>query len=214
MTSPAPNKLTIAAVLLAGGESSRMGEAKALLSWVNGEPIVAYQVHSLHAAGYAPIVVVLGHEPEAIATAIPSDIGAILVINPRYQLGRSSSIVAGVQAIAAPPPDAVLIISVDQPRSTDMLRALRDGWAREKPAIAVPSLDHRVGHPPLFDGALVPELLHVTEEQQGLRQIMQAHADDRIFVNVVDPLTLTNLNTREDYEAALKLARPADTEQS
>jgi CTP:molybdopterin cytidylyltransferase MocA len=161
----------------------------------------------LDEAGYAPIVVVLGHAPDAIRDAIPSDVDVSVVVNERYQDGRSSSIVAGVGAVAAARADAVLIGSVDQPRSVGMLRTLREGWERERPLIAVPSLDHRVGHPPVFGAGVIDELLAVTEEREGLREVMQAHGDQRLFVDVDDPLALTNLNTREDYEAALGVAQ-------
>jgi molybdenum cofactor cytidylyltransferase len=184
-----------------------MGEPKALLPWLNDEPLIAFQVHALDSAGYAPIVVVLGHAPDAIRAAVPADVESITVVNERYQEGRSSSIVAGISAVAVSAPDAVLIISVDQPRSVALLRSVREAWEREPAPIAVPSLNHRVGHPPLFSAGVINELLRVTEEREGLREVMQAHADERLFVDVDDPLTLTNLNTREDYEAALGVAR-------
>ncbi len=82
---------------------------------------------------------------------------------------------------------------------------LRERWAVDRPHIVVPSLDGKPGHPPLFDKALVPEVLEISEETEGLRQVMRDFADQRVLVPVKDPLTLTNLNTREDYEAALKL---------
>ena len=198
---------TVAAILLAAGESTRMGEAKALLPWIDGSPLIAYQVRALHQAGYDPIVVVLGHDPYSVAEALPDDVTVTAVVNDRYQDGRSSSIVTGVLAVATPATDAVLIISVDQPRSAVMLKTVREAWEADRPYIAIPSLDGRGGHPPLFDGGLIPELLQVTEEEQGLRQVMHNFADGRLFVDVEDPLTLTNLNTKEDYETALALLK-------
>lgn len=183
-----------------------MGESKALLPWVDGAPLIAYQINALTLAGYTPIVVVLGHAPDALRAAIPPGVDISIVVNERYRDGRSTSIVAGLGPLSVTRTEAVLVASVDQPRSVNLLLALREAWERERPPIAVPSLNHRVGHPPLFSATLLPELLGVTEEQEGLRQVMQAHAGERLFVEVDDPLTLTNLNTPGDYEAALKVA--------
>lgn len=206
MTSDS-SELRVAAVLLAAGESTRMGKAKALLPWLNHEPLVSYQVHALAEAGYGPIVVVLGHDPYAIDAALPNDVQVTAVVNDRYKLGRSTSIVTGALHLATPDTDGLLIISVDQPRSVAMLRTLREAWEREQPYIAIPSLDGKGGHPPLFDGGLIPELLQVTEEEEGLRQVMHNFADERLFVDVDDPLTLTNLNTQAEYVAALAIAQ-------
>jgi molybdenum cofactor cytidylyltransferase len=206
MTSDASG-MRVAAVLLAAGESTRMGEPKALLPWINDEPLVSYQLHALKKAGYEPIVVVLGHDPYAIDAALPDDVRVWAVVNDRYKMGRTTSIVTGAVHVATPETDGLLIISVDQPRSVAMLRTLREAWEREQPYIAIPSLNGKGGHPPLFDGGLIPELLQVSEEEEGLRQVMRNFADQRLFVDVDDPLTLTNLNTHEDYEAALAIAQ-------
>ena len=198
-------KPRIAAVLLAAGESTRMGEPKALLPW-GAQPLIAHQVSALHEAGYAPLVVVLGHGAERVAEALPDHITLDVAINARYEQGRTTSIVLGVLRLIEAGVDGVVIASVDQPRSAGMLRTLREAFERERPQIAVPSLDGRPGHPPLFSGGLLPELLQVTEETEGLRQVMRNFHDGRLLVPVDDPLTLTNLNTQDDYEAALKLA--------
>ena len=198
-------KPRIAAVLLAAGESTRMGESKALLPW-GGRPLIAHHVSALQEAGYGPLVVVLGHDAERIASAIPAHIPHDAAINPRYAQGRATSIVVGVLRLADASVDGLLIASVDQPRSVEMLRTLREAFERERPQIAVPSLGGRPGHPPLFSGGLLPELLKVSEETEGLRQVMRDFRERRLLVPVDDPLTLTNLNTHEEYEAALKLA--------
>lgn len=207
MTNNLPHQFCVAAVLLAAGESSRMRESKALLPWITGEPLVAYHIHALHHAGYAPIVVVLGHIPDEINRAIPTDVDVTVVVNERYRDGRSSSIVTGALQLASPDIDAFVVASVDQPRSVEMLRALREAWEREQPAIAMPSYEHHSGHPPLFSGTIINDVLQVTEENEGLREVIRNYAGERLFVNVDDPLTLANLNTREDYEAALEIAK-------
>ncbi len=198
-------KPRVAAVLLAAGESTRMGEPKALLPW-GGQPLIAYHVSALDEAGYAPLVVVLGHDAERVADALPSNVPLEAAVNERYEQGRTTSIVFGVLRLLDAAVDGVLIASVDQPRSVGMLRTLREAFERERPQIAVPSLGGRPGHPPLFSGGLLPELLKVREETEGLRQVVRDFRDGRLLVPVDDPLTLTNLNTHAEYEAALKLA--------
>ncbi len=198
-------KPRIAAVLLAAGESTRMREPKALLPW-GGQPLIAHHVSALHEAGYGPLVVVLGHGAERVAEALPGHITLEVAVNARYEQGRTTSIVLGVLRLIEAAVDGVVIASVDQPRSAEMLRTLREAFERERPQIAVPSLGGRPGHPPLFSGALLPELLKVSEETEGLRQVMRDVGEGRLLVPVDDPLTLTNLNPHEEYEAALKLA--------
>ncbi len=144
-------KPRVAAVLLAAGESTRMGEPKALLPW-GGQPLIAYHVSALDEAGYAPLVVVLGHEAERVADALPAHMTLEVAVNARYEQGRTTSIVLGVLRLTEAAVDGVLIASVDQPRSASMLRTLREAFERERPQIAVPSLGGRPGHPPLFSG--------------------------------------------------------------
>ena len=206
MSAMTTNEPRVAAVLLAAGESTRMHEMKALLPWLGGRPLLAHQAHALAEAGYEPIVAVLGHLTERLRQVLTGPEPLQIVENPRYREGRTTSITAGLGAV---PDDVagVLIVSVDQPRSGALLSRLRDAWLASRPAIAVPSLDGNAGHPPLFDAALLPELRAITEERQGLREVVSRHRAERMLVPVDDPLTLTNLNTREEYEAALRLAQ-------
>ena len=194
----------VAAVLLAAGESTRMGTLKALLPWQRDLSILASQVHALSDAGYRPIIVVLGHEAARLRSEVPPLPDVTVVENPNYAEGRATSVVRGAREV---PPNAegVLIASVDQPRPAGMLRTLREAFERKRPAIALPAYEGVTGHPPLFAGALLPELLAVTEEGEGLRAVVSAHHDERFLVPVDTPLALTNLNTQEEYEAALKL---------
>jgi molybdenum cofactor cytidylyltransferase len=86
--------LTIAAILLAAGESTRMGRLKQLLPW-DGTPLIAWQVGQLQEAGADDVVVVLGHEAEQIRSAVPEP--ARVVINPDYKQGRATSLRARAQ---------------------------------------------------------------------------------------------------------------------
>ncbi len=198
-----PRPPDVAAILLAAGESTRMGEMKALLPWKSGESLLASQVKALAETAYRPIIVVLGHLAQRLREELARAPQTVIVENPRYHEGRSTSIIAGVQALPRSV-GAVLIASVDQPRSLSLLASLRESWLAQRPLLAIPSLNGRAGHPPLFDAALIPELLAVTEGTEGLREIVSRHRKERLLVPVNDPLALANLNTRNDYEAALR----------
>ena len=193
----------VAAVLLAAGESTRMQEMKALLPWTSGRSLLAHQARALVGAGYYPVIVVLGHLADRLREEVADARHTFVVENPRYREGRTTSIVAGLRALP-PGADGVLIVSVDQPRSDALLASLRGAWLAEQPLLAVPSLDGRAGHPPLFAASLLPDLFAVTEEGEGLREVVSRYRQERLLVPTRDPLTLTNLNTRADYEAALK----------
>jgi molybdenum cofactor cytidylyltransferase len=194
----------VAAVLLAAGESTRMGTIKALLPWQRGLSILASQVQALRDSDYSPIIVVLGHEAARLRREVPMVSGVTVVENFRYAKGRATSVVRGVQEVP-PNVEGVLIASVDQPRPADMLSTLRQAFLRERPAIALPAYEGRTGHPPLFAGTLLPELLAVTEERDGLREVVSRHREELLLVTTDTSLALANLNTQEDYKAALRL---------
>lgn len=195
--------LTIGAVILAAGESTRMHDLKALLPWRGGRSLLASQVLSVTEAGYASPVVVLGHMAERLDMEL-APLNARSIFNPRYLEGRSSSIVVGVLEMLQERVDAFLLINVDQPRSVQTLRILRESYKKVQPLIALPTANGKPGHPPIFDASMIPELLQVEEQTQGLRQVMSNFYDQRLLVPVEDPLTLIDLNTPTDYEAALK----------
>ena len=202
---PAPGTAAspVAAIVLAAGESTRLGTFKPLLCWppADGEPLVAYQVRQLREAGASAIIVVVGHRAADVAP-VATAAGAVVAANPGYAEGKSSSVRVGV---AASPDDyALLIIGVDQPRPASLLRAL---IAEPPPAdtIVIPTCDGRRGHPPLFGPDLRAELLAVQEETFGLRAVLRRHAAAIRHVETSDPITLVNLNTVEDAAAAREL---------
>lgn len=193
-----------AAILLAAGESARMGEPKQLLDW-GGRPLLTAQIDALLEADCRPVVVVLGAHADRVRTAIPSRADVTVTTNHQWQHGRASSIRAGARAV---PPSAVgvVVVSVDQPTSAKVIgRLAAELEASEDALIAVPRHDGRNGHPPMFRAKLLSELQHVTEQQEGLRQIRRRHADRTIFLEMNDPLVTLNLNTPEAYRRAIEL---------
>src|SRR3972149_3083400 len=115
--------MRVYALLLAAGESARMGQPKALLPWQGGT-LLEFQVEQILAGGIERVILVLGHEAERIQSAVPALPRTTIVVNPEYATGRTSSVRAGMDAIPADA-DAALVLSVDQPRPAALTRRLR-----------------------------------------------------------------------------------------
>ena len=196
----------IAAVLLAAGESSRMGHPKQLLMW-RGMPLIQYQVRQLLAAGVHEAGVGIGHrasEMRALVEQMGQPERVHVALNRRYRQGKTTSIKAGLRALRQPP-RAVMVLAVDQPRPAAVLKRLVEAHLAAGHLISIPSHAGRHGPPPLFDGSLIPELLRISEERQGVREVIERHRDALRDVPMDTRLVLTNLNTEEDYQRALEL---------
>ena len=185
-------------MLLAAGESTRMGQLKALLPW-RGTTLLESQVSALVEVGVSPLVVVLGHRSSELRSLLPSS--AQVVLNERYREGKSTSIVAGVAALADAV-EAALVVAVDQPTEASVLRALVEEYLLSRPVVLLPSVNHRRGHPTLFGRRVFPDLLAISEEREGLREVMDRYEGEIRYVNVDTELVRANLNSPAEYEAA------------
>ena len=197
----------VAAILLAAGESTRMVEPKQLLEW-KGVPLIQYQVKQLCDTPAQEIVVVLGHKAEEFLPLVehlggPPRVRS--VVNPDYAVGKTTSIKAGLSGLQWGPM-AVMLLAVDQPRPGWLLRRLLEEHLQKRNIISVPSYRGKHGHPPVFDGSLIPELMAISEERQGIREVIERHREELRDVPVEAPIALSNLNTLEDYRRARKLA--------
>ena len=175
-----------------------MGQLKALLSW-HSVTLIQYQVESLLAAGAWPVVVVVGHRREEILPHIPTS--ATIAVNSDYRAGRSSSVKVGLQALSADAA-AIAILGVDQPRCPSLLRRLFQHYRRSRALITRPTYKGKHGHPVIFATTLLPELLQITEEGQGLREVVHRHAEEVRDLPVDTREVLLDLNRPEEYRAA------------
>ncbi|MGE0057457.1 MAG: NTP transferase domain-containing protein [Dehalococcoidia bacterium] len=192
----------ISAIILAAGESSRMGRLKQLLPW-DGTTLLDWQVREARAAGVDDVVIVLGHEVEAIRAALAeTKTNTRLVVNEAYLEGRASSLRRGGETVDDTA-EAVVVMSVDQPRPAWITRKLIEKWRETGATIVVPRIGGRGGHPVLLEGSLIPDLRRVTDRTLGLRALIDAHRDDVATVEIAGSGLEVNLNTQEDYEAAL-----------
>ena len=215
------------AILLAAGASRRMRTLKALLDWL-GRPLIIHQIVALREAGADEVVVVLGHRADELQARIGvnSDVYAAgnvrCVINRDFMQGKTTSIKAGVRAIAGPDadpdnPDAgpagggsILLLNVDQPRGAPVIRralAAHQSGARAGALITIPTCRGKGGHPIIVSRRLRSEMLAIDESTQGMRAIIQRRQSATQRVELGCPELLWDVNTPEQYRAALAAAR-------
>lgn len=189
----------ISAVLIAAGEGIRMGRPKPLLPW-HGVPLVEYQTASLLDAGVAEVIVVLGHQHETVAPLVKG--GYVrYVINDLYRQGKTTSIKAGLREISADA-EGILLLAVDQPRPPGITSTVIDSHVAANAIITSPRYQGHGGHPLVFSRRLMDELGAITEEGQGIREVLEAHRDEVNEVEFEDPIVRLDLNSLEDYEDA------------
>lgn len=167
----------IAAVVLAAGASTRLGQPKQLVR-VEGEPLVRRTARLAVEAGCSPVVVVLGFEagqmrPELNGLAVEA------VENSQWREGMGTSLRCGVEALRnmEPVPESVLLLVCDQPRLS--LRHLRELVARHrsgKQAITTSAYAGTMGVPAVFARELFGELVRL-EGDQGARGVIRRHAE-------------------------------------
>ena len=189
----------ISAVLIAAGEGIRMGRPKPLLPW-RGVPLVEYQTASLLDAGVAEVVVVLGHRYGDVTPHVKGP-AVRYVINEQYRQGKTTSIKAGLRDINADT-EGILLLAVDQPRPPEITSTVVESHVAANAMITSPRYHGHGGHPLVFSQRLLDELGAITEEGQGIREVLQAHGDEINEVEFEDPIVRLDLNSAEDYEDA------------
>jgi molybdenum cofactor cytidylyltransferase len=192
--------VAVAAILLAAGESTRMGSPKPLLPW-GDRTLIEYQVQQLREAGVDDVVAVLGHCADDIAP-LAEAAGARVVLNPNYPDGRATSLVAG--ALVLPDPETIVVANVDQPRPAHVIRTLIDDCGVRMALITAPVYNGERGHPVVLDGRLLEDLRAATDENLGLRGVIGGHEGEVFESQFETAVVLLDLNTLDDYERALK----------
>ena len=195
--------MSVFAILLAAGESIRMGQNKALLPW-KGQTLLEYQLDQLRQTTVEKTVVVLGFEAEKLLPLVEKAVRVSVIINSDYPSGKCSSIKAGMRVLPLQS-KSVLILAIDQPRPYCLLEKLIECHRSCGNLITVPIYEGKRGHPPIFSHSLFPELFEISEERMGLRHIMRCYKMQVTELPVSSPTVLVNLNNTDEYERALDL---------
>lgn len=191
--------MSYAGIILAAGESSRMGSPKALLEF-RGETFLDRLIRCF-LEHCSPVIVVLGHEPEIIRSGVRSPGNAEFVLNAQYQFGQLSSLQCGLRAIPAGA-DGVIFTPVDHP---NIEPATLSRLIESRAPVVIPQYVGRHGHPVLFSRALVPELLALAPDDEA-RTVLHRHASETRYIDVPDAGILDDIDDPEAYRRLLASA--------
>jgi len=202
---------SFAGVILAAGESSRMGTDKALLAWPpqaagqfpSKETFLSAAIRSLTPS--TDFVLIVAGKNEAALAPIAYANGASLVINPDPGRGQFSSLQAGLHEVLNRGRDAAVVTLVDRPPvNTATVLLLRDAYESASQDIwsVVPEFSGQHGHPYLLGRELIEVFLQAppTASARDLGHRFQNHIQ---YVTVTDPFVALNINTPEDYAALI-----------
>ena len=194
---PGKGSFQVAAVVLAAGGSSRMGQTKQLLP-IRGQPMVRRVTEAVCAAGLDQVVVVMGAHAEAVRDAL-AGLPVELVVNAAWAEGMSTSLREGLRVLRSEI-GAALVVLADQPAlAPELIRALVDRYRATGSPIVAPFHEGQRGNPVLFDRALFPELLTVQGDRGG-RQVIARYQGQVERVLVDDVAVMADIDTHQDYE--------------
>jgi molybdenum cofactor cytidylyltransferase len=202
-----PRAPSFAAVILAAGESSRMGVDKSLLPWPPAssgqaqtkETFLSATIHSLSLSTDF-ILVVAGKNESAIAPVAYAE-GASIIVNPDPDRGQFSSLQVGLHEVLNRGRDAAMITLVDRPPArSNTIQILREAFeaAGNDTWALVPEFSGQHGHPYIAGRELIEAFLQAPATATA-RDIEHAHQSHIVYVRVDDPFVALNVNTQDDY---------------
>lgn len=191
--------MRVCAVVLAAGESKRMGQPKMLLPW-GRSTVLETVLTALRAGSVSEILVVTGGAGPQVETLVGSK--ARIVHNPRFAHGEMlSSLQSGLSALDKDTSTALIALG-DQPQIKEKtVRLILDEYKRTEAPLIVPSFQMRRGHPWLVASSLWNEILKM-HSPESPREFLNRHSGEIHYIEVETPTILQDLDTPQDYSEA------------
>jgi len=197
--------IKVAALILAAGNSLRMGQPKMLLPW-KGKSLLSHVVEKVLQGGFSDVVVVTGDPSQQIQSAVNAsgDPRLHFAFNKEYALGMLSSVQCGIRALSDPP-DGIMIALGDQPTiPARIYQQLLAQFASSESLILIPSFHQKRGHPIFLCNSLLPELLALDPACDSLHNVTSHHASRIETISLDEPAIIQDLDTPGDYEQLLE----------
>ena len=185
----------VSAILLAAGESKRMGEPKLLLPFGNST-VLEQAIDNLLNSRVGEVIVVVGDRAQELIGNRPVKVA----INPAYREGMSTSIVTGLNLIDDST-RAVMLALADQPLvDSQTINKLIEAFISHDKGIVIPAYKGRRGHPVIFSTKYKEELLGLVGDIGG-RQIIEEHPEDVLELAVDSQGINVDIDTKDDYHS-------------
>lgn len=204
MNTLSQSQLNIAAVLLAAGESRRMGEINKLELRVGGDPLLRRMAKTLLASKVNEVVVVTGHEPTT-SEALLQDLKLHIVHNENYTEGQMTSVYKGLGALSQAC-DGVMICLSDQPLlEVEDIDYLIDAFAlRQHGSVLVPTFKGQRGNPIILAAEHCESILD-GERNLGCKRFIEKNPELVATVEMPDNHVVVDLDTPDDYAALSRM---------
>lgn len=188
--------MNVTAIVLAAGTSSRMGRPKQLLPF-EGTSLVRRAAEAALGSKARQTIVVTGAASDRVAAEL-SGLAVMLVHNPEYADGMSTSLRAGLQAVR-PEVDAVVVLLADQPFVTsEIVDAMIDRHEETGAKVVRPRYGDQPGNPVLWDRSVFEELI-AQEGDQGGRALLRQYVSEIAWIDLPDLGQQTDVDTPEAY---------------
>ena len=189
-------------ILLAAGESRRMGTPKQLLSY-KGSSLICHATKETVASVCNPIVVVLGANSDRISPEI-NNLPVHITYNTQWRQGMSASIANGIIALLEMKVnfDAVIVALADQPLITaSVYDRLVERYYQNKVKAVASNYSDTIGVPALFDRTVIPEMLKM-KQKGGAKQLLNKYSDRSLNLDL--PEAAIDIDTPTDYQQLLE----------
>jgi molybdenum cofactor cytidylyltransferase len=185
------------ALVLAAGESKRMGFPKMLLTF-NGKTMLENVISNIESSYINNIMVVLGAEQKAIQEVV-SKTSAKSCYNVNYKDGMLSSVKCGIRNVPSDS-EAVLVFQGDQPLiESDIINDLINAYRSSNKGIVIPVYQKKRGHPLLICNKYITEIEKL-DAHDGLRSLAFQFSDDVLEIETTSPGILRDFDTYEEYK--------------
>ena len=200
--------MNISGVLLAAGMSTRMGQPKQLLPF-GRSTVIETVIETLLASQLVEVMVVLGHQRQQIYQQIEPKLTVHrlrFIDKLDYRAGMLTSVQAALKQISPSSPAFALML-VDQPLITaGTINQVLEAHRSTTIPITIPQYRSRRGHPAIFDGQFIAEILALDWEGRGMKEILDRHREQIHYLPVETARILRDMDTPQDYQRLLKMS--------